>query len=411
MPHPEDDRRASELFPPPYLLFSLSLRPRPSRTRRRTLSDAMVALDSSALIYKILADVSPGAGSSSSSTAGALAAAATGAAGGHGSTSTGGAGGTGQLSDAKRQKLLQHARSECASSRIRSLPSTCLPRSPQGLAADSLPLRRAGYAEYYVEIAAAFLGLLVLRNVALKLSRAYTRRQRQKAVDAAGEKGAAAVPFKHSALVRAVHAVDRAALTPVPFLPSEWSVLRVGLIVIDVMLCLVFSLVRPSCAPRAAQRIVAESVTRVIESAYYRARADAASSMSAGQRLLRHEHGQDVRRPLRPHRDGRPPLALPLRRAQQHPHELDRPLLPSTSLTLALKLKSPTVTDSLVHRAEPALLAHLPRRALDDHGHHPHARLHRSGASLRSSPTFFESFPSGIVRERASGGAGAPLRG
>ncbi|GAA5845982.1 hypothetical protein JCM9279_004746 [Rhodotorula babjevae] len=178
----------------------------------------MVALDSSALIYKVLADVDPGAASSSSSfpvtssSAGALAVSATGAAGGHGAASAGGGGGTGQSSDAKRQKLLQHARSEW-------------------------------YAEYYVEIACAFLGLLILRNVALKLSRTYARRQRQKVLVAAGEKGAAAVPYTHSTLVRAIHAVDRAALTPVPFLPSDWSILRVSLIVIDIMLCLVFSLV------------------------------------------------------------------------------------------------------------------------------------------------------------------------
>ncbi|GAA5943888.1 hypothetical protein JCM3775_002266 [Rhodotorula graminis] len=179
----------------------------------------MVALDSSALVYKILADVGPGVGSSSSSSAlgassavDALGPAATSAAGGHGGASAGGAGGNGQQSDAKRQKLLQHARSEW-------------------------------YAEYYVEIACAFLGLLILRNLALKLSRAHARRQRQKVVVAAGEKGGAAVPYTHSALVRAIHAVDRAALTPVPFLPSDWSILRVGLIMVDIMLCLVFSLV------------------------------------------------------------------------------------------------------------------------------------------------------------------------
>lgn len=112
-----------------------------------------------------------------------------------------------------------------------------------------LPTRAttAGYAEYYVEIICAFVGLLVIRNVLLKVSRAYARRQRQKHADvvAADEKGATPPRYTQPKLARLIHAVDRAALTTVPGLPADWSYLRVLLIVIDIALCLVFSLVRP----------------------------------------------------------------------------------------------------------------------------------------------------------------------
>ncbi|GAA6048267.1 hypothetical protein JCM3770_006512 [Rhodotorula araucariae] len=102
--------------------------------------------------------------------------------------------------------------------------------------------RNEKYSEYYVGIILAFVGLLVVRHFVLSISRSYNRRQRRKAEAAALEKGDTPLPFKPSAVERGIHAIDSAALTPVPYLPSEWSYLRVGLIFINLALTTLFCL-------------------------------------------------------------------------------------------------------------------------------------------------------------------------
>ncbi|BGP48060.1 Vacuolar protein sorting-associated protein vps5 [Rhodotorula kratochvilovae] len=184
----------------------------------------MVALETIVPYYNLLVDRARGDAQSNqtAATTTALAAAATAASasGGRGSTSTttavegarGGQTTNGRGGGNNSQKRLQHQRSQ-------------------------------KYSEYYVEIILAFVGLLVVRNVVLMISRAYNRRQRRKADSAAVEKGSAPQPFKHSALERGIYAVDRAALQPFPFLPSDWSYLRVGLIVVNIALSVIFCLV------------------------------------------------------------------------------------------------------------------------------------------------------------------------
>ncbi|GAA6002156.1 uncharacterized protein JCM10292_000783 [Rhodotorula paludigena] len=99
------------------------------------------------------------------------------------------------------------------------------------------------YAEYYCEITFAFIGLLVVRNILLKASRYYARR-RKTAAAARGEKeGAEMSTYRQMpAVSRCIGRIDRLVSTPVPFLPSDWTFLRVGLILINNALALVVCL-------------------------------------------------------------------------------------------------------------------------------------------------------------------------
>lgn len=97
------------------------------------------------------------------------------------------------------------------------------------------------------------------------------------------------------AVSRCIGRIDRLVSTPVPFLPSDWTFLRVWLILINNALALVVCLVR-------LLSLVSLSIV--------------SDHSAADQHFERLRHSQAVRRPLRTHRDGRPAHALPFRRSQ-----------------------------------------------------------------------------------------------